>query len=156
VKYTIDNSEWMYSYAYDMARNDNDLNTMRVVRAAFLDYMSRVFDHYETYSREMFGRDIAQTMVLTPSRLVADSADELFGMIAKRGYRFVPLNEAQADPAYQTAENFIGRSGISWFERWQMAKGKPLLAEPTVDAGVQKTWDDKKPAAVANSKKKVS
>jgi hypothetical protein len=33
VKYTFDNQEWMYSYAYDMARKDNDVNTMNEVRA---------------------------------------------------------------------------------------------------------------------------
>jgi beta-lactamase regulating signal transducer with metallopeptidase domain/peptidoglycan/xylan/chitin deacetylase (PgdA/CDA1 family) len=144
VKYTIDNNEWMYSYAYDMARFDNDVNTMREIRTAFIDYMSKMFEHYERYSREMFGRDIPQTMVLTPSRLVADTTDDLFGMIAKRGYTFVPMNEAQSDAAYQTPENFAGRSGISWFERWRMKQGQPLLAEPAVDAQVQKIWDAKK------------
>jgi beta-lactamase regulating signal transducer with metallopeptidase domain len=145
VKYTIDNNEWMYSYAYDMARNDNDVNTMKEIRAAFIGYMSKMFDHFEKYSSEMFGRDIAQTMVLTPSRLVADTADDLFGMIQKRGYQFVSMSDAQADPAYQTAENFFGHSGISWFERWRMKQGQPLFDEPKVDAEVQKIWDSKKP-----------
>ena len=76
----------------------------------------------------MFGRDINQTMVLTPSRLVADTADELFGMLEKRGYEFVSMTEAQTDNAYQTPQNFAGiKAGISWFERWQMTKGKELL-----------------------------
>jgi beta-lactamase regulating signal transducer with metallopeptidase domain/peptidoglycan/xylan/chitin deacetylase (PgdA/CDA1 family) len=151
VKYTVDNSEWMYSYAYDMARNDNDVNTMAEIRAAFVKYMSEMFDHYEAYSQEMFGRDIAQTMVLTPSRLIADSGDELFGMLEKRGYRFVSMDEALADEAYKTEENFvntkdrIGKSGISWFERWSMSQGRSLRDEPRVDALVQKIWDEKKP-----------
>lgn len=147
VKYTIDNQEWMYSYAYDMARNDNDINTMREIRAGFVDYMTKMFEHYEAYSQEMFGRDVAQTMVLTPSRLVTDSADELFGMIEKRGYRFVSMEEALSDEAYKTGENFYGKSGISWFERWQMAKGKKLLDEPEVHANVQKIWDENKAKA---------
>ncbi len=151
VKYTIDNSEWMYSYAYDMARNDNDVKTMAEIRASFVRYMSEMFDHYEAYSQEMFGRDIAQTLVLTPSRLITDSADDLFGMIEKRGYRFVSMDEALADDAYKTEENFagtkdrIGKSGISWFERWTLGQGKKLRDEPRVDAQVQKIWDEKKP-----------
>ena len=151
VKYTIDNQEWMYSYAYEVARNDNDVNTMNEVRTAFVKYMSEMFDHYEAYSQEMFGRDIAQTMVLTPSRLITDSADELFGMIEKRGYKFVSMEEALADEAYKTPDNFvntrdiIGKSGISWFERWQMAQGKKLRDEPKVDAQIWKTWEEKKP-----------
>jgi hypothetical protein len=147
VKYTIDNQEWQYSFAYDMARNDNDLQEMREVREAFLAYMTKMFDHYEAYSQEMFGRDINQTMVLTPSRLVTDSADDLFGMIEKRGYKFVSMEEAQGDEAYRTEENFYGKAGISWFERWQMAKGKKLLDEPEVDAGVQKIWNENKSKA---------
>ena len=105
-----------------------------------------MFDHFEAYSTEMFGRDIAQTMVLTPSRLITDSADELFGMIEKRGYKFVSMDEAQKDEAYRTPENFYGGAGISWFERWQMADGKALRAEPKVSDEVQKIWDEKKPA----------
>jgi beta-lactamase regulating signal transducer with metallopeptidase domain/peptidoglycan/xylan/chitin deacetylase (PgdA/CDA1 family) len=145
VKYTIDNQEWMYSYAYDMARNDNDISTMTEIRVAFVNYMSKMFDHFEAYSQEMFGRDVNQTMVLTPSRLVTDSFDDLFGMIKKRGYEFVSMEEALSDEAYKTPENFIGKAGISWFERWRMASGKRLRDEPGADSLVQKIWDEKKP-----------
>lgn len=144
VKYTFDNQEWMYSYAYDMARKDNDLNTMKEIRREFLDYMTKMLGHYEAYSEEMFGRQIPQTMVLTPSRLIADTADELFGLLEKRDYAFVPMDEAQADEAYQTKENYTGDSGISWFERWQMARGLRLREEPGVSQTVQKIWDKTK------------
>jgi hypothetical protein len=144
VKYTFDNQEWMYSWAYDMARNDNDVNTMKEIREAYLSYMEKMFEHYEAYSREMFGRDIPQTMVLTPSRLITDTADEFFGMAAKRGYSFVSVDEAQRDPAYGTREDFKGEAGISWFERWAMAKGDRLRVEPSVDPDVQKAWETRK------------
>jgi len=145
VPYTIDNQEWMYSYAYDVARMDNDISTMNEIRVEFIKYMDQMFGHFEAYSREMFGRDIAQTMVLTPSRLVADSADDLFSTIEKRGYTFVSMDEALKDEAYSTPENFVGKSGISWFERWTMAQGKRLRDEPGVSTQVQKIWDEKKP-----------
>lgn len=145
VKYTVDNQEWIYSYAYDMARADNDVNTMTEVRVAFIRYMDKMFDHYEAYSQEMFGRDIPQTMVLTTSRLVADSADDLFGMIQKRGYSFVSMDEAQADPAYNTPENVIGEFGNSWFERWTATQGKKLREEPKVDDAVAAIWKNKHP-----------
>jgi hypothetical protein len=134
----------MYSFAYDAGRKDNDLSEMQEIRAAFLDYMSKIFDHYEAYSQEMFGRDIAQTMVLTPSRLVADSADELFGMLENRGYKFVSMNEALKDTAYQTPEAVIeSKSGISWFERWRLAQNKKLRAEPQVNQSVEDFWNNR-------------
>jgi beta-lactamase regulating signal transducer with metallopeptidase domain/peptidoglycan/xylan/chitin deacetylase (PgdA/CDA1 family) len=147
VKYTIDNNEWMYSFAYDMARNDNDVNTMKEIRKAYLEYMTRMFDHYEAYSSELFNRDIPQTMVLTPSRLITDTADEFFAMVTKRGYSFVSVDEAQSDAAYKTREDFTGEAGISWFERWSLAKGKRLRAEPEVDRVVKNIWDERQIAA---------
>jgi beta-lactamase regulating signal transducer with metallopeptidase domain len=143
VKYSFDNQEWVYSWAYDQARNDNDVNTMKDIRAAYIGYINKMFDHYETYSREMFGRDIAQTMVLTPSRLVTDTTDEFFAIAGKRGYSFITIDEAQKDPAYKTPENFTGDAGISWFERWSMAQGKKLLEEPRVHGMVWNAWEAK-------------
>ncbi|MCA1623609.1 MAG: polysaccharide deacetylase family protein, partial [Acidobacteria bacterium] len=46
VKYTFDNQEWMYSYAYDAARKDNDVNTMNEIRAEFIDYMTKMLAHF--------------------------------------------------------------------------------------------------------------
>lgn len=145
VKYTVDNQEWMYSWAYDTAREANDAGRMIEIRVDFLKYMSEMFDHYEKYSQEMFGRDINQTMVLTPSRLVADTADELFTMLEKRGYDFVSMKDAQSDEAYRTPENFTGvKAGISWFERWQITKGKELLKEPEVSPLIESAWENRK------------
>jgi hypothetical protein len=125
---------------------DNDLNTMKEVRSAFIDYMAKMFDHYEMYSVETFGREIPETMVLTPSRLVTDTADDLFGMIKKRGYSFVSMETALADSAFQTAENYEGESGISWFDRWTLTAGKRLKDEPEVAPFIQKMWDKDHPA----------
>ncbi len=91
----------------------------------------------------MFGRKIAQTMVLTPSSLVGDSFDELFGIIEKRGYKFVSMEDALSDPAYQTPENFYGKAGISWFERWRMAQGGKLLDELQVSSEVEYLWKNR-------------
>ena len=140
VKYTFDNQEWMYSHAYDAARKDNDVPTMKQIRAEFVDYMTKMLAHYEEYSAEMFGRDIAQTLVLTPSRLVADTSDDIFGMFEKSGYQFVSMDEAQADEAYQTPDDFSGKSGISWFERWQLSQGRKLRNEPKVSKSILDTW----------------
>ena len=82
-------------------------------------------------------------MVLTPSRLVADSADDLFAMIKTRGYKFVSMDEAMADEAFSTPENYSGDNGVSWFDRWTLTAGKRLRDEPAVDANVQKVWDSK-------------
>ena len=55
-------------------------------------------------------------------------------MLQKRGYRFISLEEALTDPAYQSADTFTGAAGISWIHRWFLTKGKQYLLpdEPSV------------------------
>ncbi len=141
VKYTFDNQEWMYSWAYDMARTDNDINTMKEIREAYLSYMEKMLSHYEAYSKDLFGREIPQTMVLTPSRLITDTADEFFGGLKSRGYSFISVDQAQSDKVYQTSETYYGDAGVSWFDRWSMAAERRLRSEPEVDVSVQRAWE---------------
>ena len=49
VKYTIDNQEWMYSFAYERAIFSRDKEAADKIRAEFIEYMSKMFDHYEAY-----------------------------------------------------------------------------------------------------------
>jgi beta-lactamase regulating signal transducer with metallopeptidase domain len=140
IPYTFDNQEWIYSYAYDVARKQNRPEMMRVIRQEFLAYMKKMAVHFEGYSNDLFGREIPQTLVLTPSRLVADAADELFGMFRNRGYEFVPMAEALQDEAYRRPETFTGEAGISWMERWTFAAGGNLREEPEVDRLVENAW----------------
>jgi hypothetical protein len=67
-------------------------------------------------------------------------------MIKKRGYSFVSMETALADSAFQTAENYEGESGISWFDRWTLTAGKRLKDEPEVAPFIQKMWDKNHPA----------
>jgi len=41
-----------------------------------------------------------------------------------RGYRFISLDQALVDPAYATADLYIGPEGFSWLVRWKLAFGQ--------------------------------
>jgi peptidoglycan-N-acetylglucosamine deacetylase len=57
---------------------------------------------------------------------------ELLRRLRARGYAFVTLDQAAQDPAYQTADNYVGRNGVSWLHRWRVALNLPprLDGEP--------------------------
>ena len=44
----------------------------------------------------------------------------------QRGYTFVTLDEALADPAYRTPDLYTGDQGISWLHRWSIALKRPM------------------------------
>jgi peptidoglycan/xylan/chitin deacetylase (PgdA/CDA1 family) len=136
---TIDNSEWIYARAYDLALDRADPELAQRVAASYLDYMIRQTAFFEGQATSLFGREIAQILLLHASRLNADALEALLARLAERGYRFVALSEALQDPAYQREDRYTGPAGMSWIQRWAWTEGKRgdfFSGEPEVEAWV--------------------
>ena len=69
-------------------------------------------------------------MLLHASELNSQKMPAILAMFKGRGYSFVSLNQALADDAYKTPEDYVGRGGFSWIHRWSRAKGMPNAGEP--------------------------
>ncbi len=128
--FTIDNDDWFFAKTYDEAATKGDEETQVKIREAYLAYMQQMFGFYEKYSLDLFGREIPQVLLLTPSRLNVDCFPQLVEMIRLRGYRFVTMDEATADPAFQAADTYTGVTGISWLQRWGISRGWEWREEP--------------------------
>jgi hypothetical protein len=85
-----------------------------------------MMDFMEKLAVDEFGRPIPQILLAHVNRLNADVLPELLARIARRGYRFVPLETALADPAWATKDLYVGTNGISWLHRFSTALGKPM------------------------------
>lgn len=130
VPYTIDNDDWIFAKVYDEARAKGDTESMQKIKAEYVPYMRAMFEFYENYSRELFGREIPQVLLLTPSRLNADSFDELVAMLKKRNYKFVSVDKAVSDEVFKSSDNYTGKTGISWLQRWGITRGASWREEP--------------------------
>ena len=95
-----------------------DEQTAAKLRAAYLQYTAAEIDYYGALHRQLFGRPTAQVMLLHVNRLNAELLDDILRMFESRGYRFVTLAEAQADPAFATPETFVTKFGPMWAYRW--------------------------------------
>jgi hypothetical protein len=114
----------MFNDVFARALEKSDANLAAKTRDAYLEYLDTVFDYFEGVSRKLFHREIAQILLLHDSALNAESLDALLTRLEKRGYKFVSLDEALADPAYATPDLYIGPQGISWLTRWKLAFGQ--------------------------------
>ena len=138
---TIDNGEWIFAKAYALAAVRNDRRAQEKLADAYVAYMNRKTDYWERSARALFGRDIPQILLVHANRLNADQFDRIAAMLAERGYRFVTLDAAVADPAYLSPDTFTGAGGISWIHRWTLTKSGPsgvLPDEPAVPAWVMR------------------
>ncbi len=137
---TIDNGEWIYARAYLDAQRDGDRAGAAELRRDYVRYMDAKTAYFEDESRRLLGREMPQILLIHANSLNADALPDLLAMLARRGYRFVDLATAAADPAYrEQSDRFRGAGGISWLHRWALTAGRPrgfFDGEPTVPPAV--------------------
>ena len=110
------------------------------ISEAYLQQLQLEFDFAEQLSRDTFDREVPQVLLLHANRLNADHLGAVLKKLQERGYRFVSLQQATADPAYAIADGSQGTSGISWLHRWRKTLGQPdrLGEEPPFPAWLEK------------------
>ena len=138
---TVNNEDWTFNDALGAAREKGDEELASKTKKAYLEYINSVFEYYERTSRSLFHREIAQVLIIHDNELETECLDELLSNLERRGYRFISLDEALADPAYATPDLFIGPQGVSWLMRWKLAFGQKAdwQNEPDPPAWVIKT-----------------
>ncbi|MCB1035750.1 MAG: polysaccharide deacetylase, partial [Acidobacteria bacterium] len=138
---SIDNDEYIFARAYDLAADRGDEAAMEGIAASYLRYMEAVFAYYEQQSVAILGYELPQVLLLHANRLNADTLDALAGTIRSRGYRFISLEEALEDPAYRRPDTYTGPAGITWLHRWALEDGKRgefFAGEPTVPEEIRR------------------
>lgn len=96
------------------------------IRDKYLKFMTEQVEAMEQYSQEVIGREVPQVLYLSSSRLVDESADQIFQMLEDRGYEFVPLEEVMADETYAWQEKI---RKIMRFDRNRWDKTSEYLKE---------------------------
>ncbi|SPF44090.1 putative Polysaccharide deacetylase [Candidatus Sulfotelmatobacter kueseliae] len=130
---TIDNSDYLFNSAYVrmLAKHDSSARKLRV---EYLSYTSAEIDYYADLNKQVFGYDPPSVMLLHDNRLNADVIDQLLRLFEKKRYKFVSLDRAQSDPAYQVPDTYISKYGPMWGYRWAAERGVKvngkLEAEP--------------------------
>lgn len=143
---TVDNQEWVYAYVYQAALARGDSALAGRVAEAYFDHIDDAFAYFETRSREVVGREIAQVLLLHANRLNGDLLAPLLVRIRARGYRFVDLSEAMEDPVYAREDPYIGRGGPSWIERWGIAAGEAPSQGPREHPWVAESYERLRPS----------
>lgn len=123
--FTVENADYIFQALYADARARGDGAGAARVRSAYLDHTDTMLAFYEGLSREMFGREIPQILLIHDNEINADSLAEMLDRLTARGYSFISLDTALRDEAYRTPDRFVGNFGPSWLHRWRVALGLP-------------------------------
>jgi peptidoglycan/xylan/chitin deacetylase (PgdA/CDA1 family) len=121
--HTIENSDFVFNVPYARARRDKDEALVKRLREAYLDYTVAATEFAERVAPQIFGRDIPQTLLIHTNDITADCLDEMLERFEARGYRFITLDEAMKDAAYQTKDTMVANRGPTWLWRWMKSLG---------------------------------
>ncbi len=131
---TFDNADYMYAVAYLRP------GMRGRVQREYVPYMESTVEFFERRSVEVFGREIPQILLIHANAMNAELLPALLDMFRRRGYRFVTLDSALADPAYRSPEEYAGRNGFSWLHRWSKTKGMAAKGEPDPPEWVEQAF----------------
>ncbi|MFT3977676.1 MAG: polysaccharide deacetylase family protein [Sphingomonas bacterium] len=140
---TIDAEDWEFAEPYDDAIARNDVARQESIRKAYLAYTAIRIRWSQASAKALFGRDIAQVMLLHCTRLNADTLDDLAALLRAARLRPVTIARAMRDRAYRTPDSYAGKDGITWLERWAITLHKTLPEEGDEDppAEIQAEYD---------------
>ena len=119
---TIDTSDYVFNDAYALMRERRDTASIVKLWADYLAYTATEIDYYESLNVQVFGHSIPHVMLLHANQLNADLIEQLLTIFETKDFRFVTLDDAQADPAYQTPEGPPTKFGPMWGYRWAKAR----------------------------------
>jgi peptidoglycan-N-acetylglucosamine deacetylase len=126
---TMDAWDWMYALAYHRARKQGDSSLQKQLVESYLSFTTTVFDYNEKLSRELFGYEPKQILLLHGNWLEAEHIGELIDLLRKRGYEFITLENALGDPAYSSPDDYVGE-GTGWLDHWAITRGHPPQNTP--------------------------
>jgi len=115
---TIDNEDFVFDSAYLLILAKKDEVLTKRLRAAYLAYTSAEIDYYSDLNKQVVGYELPHVMILHANRLNRDTIDGVRDLFEQRHFRFVSLDEAQADPAFNIPDTFITSFGPMWGYRW--------------------------------------
>ncbi len=121
---TFDDDDYLFAAAYMMPEFKDR------VRKEYGPYMESIVAAFEKMSVQVVGREFPQILLIHASQMNADLMPDLLAMFRRRGYTFVTLDHALADPAYRLPDEYAGTGGFSWIHRWGKTMGIARTPEP--------------------------
>ncbi len=132
--FSIEHEDWVFASADAKLAADGDRDGQARLLTAYLENLDARVAFYEERSRALFGREVPQVLLTHANALNARAMPRLLERLERRGYAFVPLDEALSDPAWKSPDGYVGKHGPSWLHRFAAARGedvgKLFAAEP--------------------------
>jgi peptidoglycan/xylan/chitin deacetylase (PgdA/CDA1 family) len=136
---TVDYADYTFAGAYTRELRRGNVEVAERIKQAYLDQIDVGFNYAERFSTELYGRELAQILLIHCNELNSVSLRDSIARMRKRGYTFITLEEAMRDEAYQRPDTFAGPGG-SWLSRTATVMGRKPSDEVAAARPVVPRW----------------
>ena len=136
---TVDYADYTFAGAYTRELRRGSIEMAERIKQAYLDQIDVGFNYAEKFSTELYGREIAQILLIHCNELNSVSLRDSIARMRKRGYTFITLEEAMQDEAYHRPDTFAGPGG-SWLSRTATVMGRKASPETAAVRPVVPKW----------------
>ncbi|MGB6684555.1 MAG: polysaccharide deacetylase family protein [Candidatus Acidiferrum sp.] len=125
---SIDFQDWAWNDPYARCMSKQDSQTVEWLKSSYLNMAMEYVSLAQKMAVMLFGRDIRHVLLLHIGAFDSVMLPALLDSLQKQGFKFVSLQEAEEDPAYQTDPDAALSTGGTLLE--QMVESKHLDYPP--------------------------
>jgi len=137
---TLDAWDWAYAGTYEEAKARGDAAAQDALVNSYLAFSDATFSYWESESKKWLGYEPKQILLLHGNQMEADHIGELLDLFRKHGYRFITLEDALNEPAYNLPNGDAGVEGTEWLARWAARKGQNRAPGPEFPKAEVDKW----------------
>ncbi|HMD38213.1 MAG TPA: polysaccharide deacetylase family protein [Candidatus Acidoferrum sp.] len=133
---TLDFGDYAWNVPYTRCTEKQDTQAIAWLKSSYLQTASESFTFDRKLSAMLFGRDIKYVLLIHIGGFDSVMLPELLDLMKKQGFDFVPLPDAEKDPAYQSDPDAPLPHGGTLLE--QLIESKHMKYPPIPERPMQK------------------
>jgi hypothetical protein len=119
---TLDWEDYLWNSSYARCVAKNDVHSIAWLRSSYLQVESSYLDLGRQLAQAIYGHDINHVLLLHLGAFSSTILPDALDLLAKKGFKLVPLEEAESDPVYQGDPDVGSKYGGTLLELWMEAK----------------------------------
>ena len=133
---TLDFEDYAWNNPYARCMNKNDQAAVEWLKTSFLSTAEEYIAMDQKVAQQIYGHEIRHVLLLHIGAFDSVMLPQLLDMLSKKGFRFVRLEEAESDPAYQRDPDAALKYGGTLLD--QFMDGQHLKYPPHTDKPMDK------------------
>lgn len=119
---TLDWEDYLWNSAYARCVDKDDAKSIAWLRSSYLSIESDYLDLGRELAQMVYGHDISHVVLLHLGAFSSTILPDALGLMQKKGFNFVTLEEAESDPVYAGDPDTGSKDGGTLLEQWMDAK----------------------------------